>query len=447
MNGSRRLPGLTVIGLVLVVLAAGCERKTGSVAKGQRKTPVMSSHTKLSWNSPRMRELEGELQLLWDAPRETINARDIKSMWRERMAACLIEKRLSKQDAADLAAACKELPVDPSGWDRFVNAVMPHVIRSLDREGLVAMLSVRCPYYCGDEYSLEFCLAARALWGDKLKDPVSVLGEAYVRCQIPKVRSILIDPIRSAFAGHGIKGNDDAEFVKNATQWYAKNKDHLALSKDYLYRGGSDSGPPPPWVLKDPQFFEKRLIECKGKPLLAEKPTSHESVGHRKPESAGSKTFSGALRRENNRTEAQELADLQRAWEVVTITRNGMLVPQEKVNGGRFVFREETMTEIEPDGTKFMEFRIRLDSTQEPRAIDLTRTIYKLRPAAGAVPSALDRLIEELNEDTTAAVYELRGDSLRICCPPIGSDRRPASFDTEEGSGEESFTMRRVLGW
>jgi hypothetical protein len=145
-----------------------------------------------------MRQLEKEWRLLMGAPRDTV-VEKYKSTWRERVAARLIERRLSKQDISNLAASCNLLPVDPKDWSQFAHAVSAHLIVSLERNDLVRMLSTRCPY-CVGERALEYILAAQGDWEirlrDPLRDPILVLGEAYFNCKIPDVRRLLIEPIR-----------------------------------------------------------------------------------------------------------------------------------------------------------------------------------------------------------------------------------------------------------
>jgi hypothetical protein len=77
---------------------------------------------------------------------------------------------------------------------------------------------------------IEFYLALR---GNKLKDPILVLGEAFSRCEVPEVRHDIAGAVRRAFIGQGILGEDDAEFVKNAMQWYEKEKSHVTVNPMY----------------------------------------------------------------------------------------------------------------------------------------------------------------------------------------------------------------------
>jgi uncharacterized protein (TIGR03067 family) len=436
MNGLTYRNGLIAVGLTIVIVATGL---------GQEKEQTMPTRTQLSWDSPRMREIEEEWRLLQDASQDKTPGGGGKDEWATRVGFInrLIAKRLSKQDVSDLAASCKALPVDPNDWNPFVYDVFMGVVGRLDRNGVVELLSTRCPYGFGD-CSLEFALAALGKKApNKLKDPVMILGEAYAKCQIPEVRRILIWPIRRAFAGHGIEGQDDGKFVKNAMRWYETNKDHLAVN--WEYSGREYNGPVVKYQQDDPQYFEREIASGKGQPLFGEKPVS-QRLPSRSQETAAAapKAIPDTLGRADNRINEQELADLQGAWEVVEIADDGTLVPKERIKGAKFVFRKEMLTEFGPDGAKDVVYRIRLGSQQEPQAMDLIRTICKLGPIAGDHPSALDRLLEELNEETTPAIYELNGHILRVCLSSREAAQRPTSFKAEKGSRETSFTLKRV---
>jgi uncharacterized protein (TIGR03067 family) len=391
-----------------------------------------------------MRALEKEWRLLKSAPEVTVCEKYGKSTWKEHMAARLIAKRLSKQDVSDLAASCKALPVDPKDWSPFVHDVSAHLIGNLERDDLVTMLSTRCPRGVG-ECALEFNLAAQGILENRQTDPILVLGEAYARCQIPDVRRVLIESICRGFGGHGIRRGSDAEFVKNAMQWYQENKDHLTLNWDYWYR--ELSSPMGDYQQMDPQALERDLASSKGEPLFKEKPASHRTPSRpHGPRRAFSGAPPNASWRACGRTNEQRLADLQGTWEITGVTDNGTLVPIEKFyKGALFVLRKDMLTETASDWKH--EFRIRLGPPQEPEAMDLIRTVYELKPTKGVTPSAIDRLIDELNEETTSAIYDLKGDSLRICQPRFGSARRPRSFDAGEGSNEVLFTLKRANGY
>jgi len=96
----------------------------------------------------------------------------------------------------------------------------------------VKLLSTRCQSEIGISNDIEYYLAD---CGKKLKDPILVLGEAFSKCKVPEVRHDIAGAVRRGFAGHGIRGKDDAEYVANAMQWYEKEKDHLIVNVEYWH--------------------------------------------------------------------------------------------------------------------------------------------------------------------------------------------------------------------
>ena len=70
-----------------------------------------------------------------------------------------------------------------------------------------------------------------------LGDPIAVLGEAYSQCQIPEVRRQIANAVCRSFTGSGIRGKDDAEFVRNAMKWYEKEKDCLTVNGRHMTLG------------------------------------------------------------------------------------------------------------------------------------------------------------------------------------------------------------------
>ena len=137
---------LIVVSLMVLAAPAGLS---------QEKEGNMPARTRLTWESQRVREIEGERQLLLRAPRDTIPVKDPKSTWQEFMAGRLIARRLSKQDVNDLAASCRMLPVDPtqvpSGLDGLPLLVAvgapgarPLIRAELAKHGLVELRDYWC---------------------------------------------------------------------------------------------------------------------------------------------------------------------------------------------------------------------------------------------------------------------------------------------------------------
>jgi hypothetical protein len=162
----------------------------------------------------------------------------------------IVTSNLSAEDLRRLAATCGTLPTDDNHWSPFTRDVFSYMMQSIvdsgDRDLVLKTLSTRCPD-CIWYYDLvEYYLADRE---DKLKEPVLLLGEAYFRCRNPEVRHHIATAVRRSFTSSGIRGKDDAEFVSNAMQWYAKEREHLILNPRHRLRGRI-----PPYEEDDPNF-------------------------------------------------------------------------------------------------------------------------------------------------------------------------------------------------
>lgn len=129
----------------------------------------------------------------------------------------------------------------------------------------------------------------------------------------------------------------------------------------------------------------------------------------------------------NARTSEKELKKLEGDWEVIGATSYGRSAPRDKIKGNRFVFSKDRLTMIDPDGKKFKEFRVVLDFSQQPRAMDLIGPGSKYS-----------------KEEITPAIYELKGDSLRICRSQPSAARRPTAFESERGSRLSLITLKRL---
>jgi hypothetical protein len=220
------------------VPAASCERQAGTPgdvredqAKMQEKADMGKEGGRLSWGSPRILALERRLK-----------------------AEGVMSQGFSRQELHDLAASCATMPVNEEDWTDFASLLIRQMfygfLSSGDREGLVTLLSGRCPREIAHAYDVEYYLVDE---GKKLKDPILVLGEAYAKCKVPEVRGEIAAAVRRAFWGSGVRGKnkdetvaksdwfkkpkyrgeEDDQYVKNAMQWYERNKDQLDLNRDY----------------------------------------------------------------------------------------------------------------------------------------------------------------------------------------------------------------------
>jgi uncharacterized protein (TIGR03067 family) len=116
----------------------------------------------------------------------------------------------------------------------------------------------------------------------------------------------------------------------------------------------------------------------------------------------------------------KDLKALQGTWKVEKALRGGEEAPAGETEKSKFVF----------EGNKFMidEGRPRketatftLDATQKPKTIDLTFAMVK---------------------EAALGIYEVDGDTLKICFGGPGKDR-PKKMESEKGSGLLLIVLKR----
>ena len=119
---------------------------------------------------------------------------------------------------------------------------------------------------------------------------------------------------------------------------------------------------------------------------------------------------------------------LQGAWQVTEGVSDGRPVPREQLERMKVAFAGEKMSIFPPDGDgrRTVENTFRLDPGKKPAAIDATRA-------------------EGGSEGKTASgIYELDGDTLRLCLPARPEKDRPTEFAAPEKSGLVLPTLKRV---
>jgi formylglycine-generating enzyme required for sulfatase activity len=192
------------------------------------------------WQSPKMLKVKAEYESL--------------CRWRnrEQIEKLLIEQ-ISIQDMHEMLADCGKLPTEEYEWNAFEWDVFFHMfwsfIQTGDRDNLVKLLSKHFPSNVNYE-DTEMVIVSR---GGVLVDPILVLEDAYTKCENPEMQQKIAKAIRHAFTASGIRGNDDADFVKNAFDWYKKEKNQLAFSSDYRRNHYSMHY----YYYRDPMFVKK----------------------------------------------------------------------------------------------------------------------------------------------------------------------------------------------
>ena len=187
-----------------------------------------AENSKLSWDSPKVQQLKQD----WGALGASFVDPTTKSNYGERAGKLddLLRNRLTHQEMRELADTCRTLPAEPQGFEYHLREFMVETfVTAGDRDSLVAVFSTRFPacYHLSD---IEDFLVRH---GEKLKDPILILGEAYSKAKLPDVRREIAQAVRRSFKGSGIRGDDDTDFVVQAMQWYEREKNDLAFNPDY----------------------------------------------------------------------------------------------------------------------------------------------------------------------------------------------------------------------
>jgi uncharacterized protein (TIGR03067 family) len=116
----------------------------------------------------------------------------------------------------------------------------------------------------------------------------------------------------------------------------------------------------------------------------------------------------------------KDLGQLQGEWKLVSATRDGRAMPEDMVKALKATIKGDKFT-IARDGKAVEGGGLKLDATKKPKGIDM---------ALGG------------GNQTALGIYELSGDSFKLCYSPPGKDR-PKEFGAEEGTGNTLSVWRR----
>ena len=111
----------------------------------------------------------------------------------------------------------------------------------------------------------------------------------------------------------------------------------------------------------------------------------------------------------------KDKAALQGAWKVTASEQDGEKVPAADIKDLQLIFKADAIY-VSEGGKAAENFSFLLDPLKKPKEIDLT---IKIGPNKGRV----DR-----------AIYQLDGDTLRICIQSNKDTPRPRDFSTQVGS-------------
>jgi uncharacterized protein (TIGR03067 family) len=113
-----------------------------------------------------------------------------------------------------------------------------------------------------------------------------------------------------------------------------------------------------------------------------------------------------------------EVAKLQGTWRVVSLEAGGQKAPEQSIKGVRFLIQGDNMS---LSGKEKDLRTYRLDATAKPKTID--------------IPGDADK-------EFSKAIYELDGDTLKLCFSQSTKLDRPKSFDTA-GTKYFCYTLKR----
>jgi uncharacterized protein (TIGR03067 family) len=103
---------------------------------------------------------------------------------------------------------------------------------------------------------------------------------------------------------------------------------------------------------------------------------------------------------------------LQGTWQVTSFESKGEAVSEDTAKLMKLVFKDDTFSMS--DGKKTEGGKFKLDASKKPKALDAT----------------LDK-----TNDTVLFIYEIDGDTLKLCWNKPGSDERPKEFTGKAGVG------------
>src|SRR5262249_55715095 len=113
---------------------------------------------------------------------------------------------------------------------------------------------------------------------------------------------------------------------------------------------------------------------------------------------------------------------LQGVWKVTGLEVQGEKAPAEAASGVRFLFDKDSLHILQGDEER-KAAELKLNPSVAPKTIDLTDTAEK---------------------KTVFGIYELDGDTLKLCLSEAGDERaRPTAFATKAGGGHALFVLKR----
>jgi uncharacterized protein (TIGR03067 family) len=117
---------------------------------------------------------------------------------------------------------------------------------------------------------------------------------------------------------------------------------------------------------------------------------------------------------------------IQGTWTVVSHEMVGKKTPAADLKAWpKWIIKDGTITAN--DGKKKQVIPYKLDPSKEPKAIDLT----------------MELPIDGKGKKTYPYIYELDGDTLKLCWSEKAPDHRPTKFAGDEKSGQAMMILKR----
>lgn len=170
--------------------------------------------------------------------------------------------------------------------------------------------------------------------------------------------------------------------------------------------------------------FSKAIYELNGDTFRLCLPQTTKHPRPKDFDTAGTRHVCVTLQR----AELNEYDKLQGTWKAVALEARGQDAPEPAWKDRYMVIRGEQMTRVGRLGAveAFLdEYDFRVDPTASPKTLDISKTD--------------DGKFEEFSQ----SIYELNGDTLRVCFADDSKLPRPSSFDTA-GTGYFCMTMKRT---
>ena len=136
------------------------------------------------------------------------------------------------------------------------------------------------------------------------------------------------------------------------------------------------------------------------------------------------------------KTGAKDLELLQGTWNIDTMEWGGKSLPKELMNGYKFVFAGNKLTWHGAIGMQ--------SNGGKVTAIDGTFPCdFKIDP--GKVPKQIDITLRLKKGDRTVlGIYEIKGDTLKVCYFASDTGKRPAEFSTKDDRNIAYIVLTRA---